>query len=514
MEYVEHRWINPGVMEKREYQENIVKTAITGNTLCVLPTGLGKTSIAALVAAHRLEKDMNKKILFMAPTKPLVEQHRNTFEKFLKIGPDELKVITGSNKPEDRYKLYEKADIVFSTPQTIRNDLMKGRLNLKDFSLLIVDEAHRCVGDYAYVYVAKRYMEQAEDPLILALTASPGSFRYKIDEVKRKLFIDNIEIRTRDDEDVKPYVQELYQNWVRVELPISMQSIKNYLEKSKEDRIKKLISWNIISSEISKADMLKLQQQLAKRKTGFNLMAMSVVAEIIKIDHALTLLETQCLYALKKYFDKLVNEAAHGITKAAVRLVRDQNIKDAMRLTTELINEGREHPKIEKLKEIITAEITKSKDARVIVFAQYRDTITKIYNELKKINGVRPVEFIGQAKKGGKGLSQREQVRILNEFKFGFYNTLLATQIGEEGLDIEETDTVIFYEGIPSAVRKIQRTGRTARTRPGKVIILITKGTRDEAYYWSGHHKERKMKKVLEEMRRGQKSLNDIWIHS
>src|SRR3989338_7434558 len=125
-EYVSHPWINAGTIEKRSYQDHIANAARQGNLLCVLPTGMGKTQVAALVAAERLQKNMNAKILFMAPTKPLVDQHRNSFERMLKIGEDELKTVTGSDKPEDRKELYQKADIVFSTPQTIENDVKEG----------------------------------------------------------------------------------------------------------------------------------------------------------------------------------------------------------------------------------------------------------------------------------------------------------------------------------------------------------------------------------------------------
>src|SRR3989338_6535377 len=230
MEFVSHPWINKNSIEKREYQEKLAQTALAANTLCVLPTGLGKTNIAALVAAERLQKNMNGKILFMAPTKPLVDQHHTSFAKMLRIGESELKVVTGEDKPETRSELYKKADIIFSTPQTIENDLQKNVLSLKDFSLLIFDEAHRCIGNYAYTYIAKIYTSQCADPLILALTAYPGSELNKINLIKDNLFVKNVAIKTRDDSDVKPYVQEAKQEWLEVELPITMNSIKIYLD--------------------------------------------------------------------------------------------------------------------------------------------------------------------------------------------------------------------------------------------------------------------------------------------
>lgn len=507
MDFISHPWINAGAIEKREYQEALARTSLTGNTLCVLPTGLGKTPVAAIVAAERLQQNMNYKILFMAPTKPLVEQHRSSFIKMLKIGEDELKVVTGEDKPEVRSDLYKKADVVFSTPQCIENDIKNNVLSLKDFSLCIFDEAHRCIGNYAYTYIAKAYMAQCADPLILALTASPGSELLKINSIKDNLFIKNVAIKTRDDADVKPYVQEVKHEWVEVEMPVPMQSIKKYLDDMKNSRIAKLMAWHILQQNmISKSYLLKIQEQLLHKKTGMSFAALRIVTELIKIDHALVLLETQCLSSLNEFFIKVDEDAKSGKTKSSQHLAKEELWISAKRLTKELLGEGKEHPKMEKLKEIIDSILTEKKYARIIVFAQFRDTIAKIHDSLKTVKHAAPIEFIGQAKKKGKGLSQKEQVQILNEFKMGFYNVLCASQVAEEGIDVAETDAVIFYEPTPSAVRKIQRSGRTARTHAGRVIMLLTKGTRDEAYHWASTRREQKMTRTLYAMQKA----NDI----
>ncbi|MBS3053566.1 MAG: DEAD/DEAH box helicase, partial [Candidatus Aenigmarchaeota archaeon] len=304
-EFVSHPWLNDNEIEKRAYQENLVTTALKGNTLCVLPTGLGKTNVAAMVTAERLSQDGEKKILFMAPTRPLVNQHIKTFQRFFKTGLT-FNAITGENKPGDRMELYKDSDIVFSTPQCVANDLKSGIFNLAEFSLCIFDEAHRCVGNYAYTYVAKRYIFQAKKPLILALTASPGSHRQRVDEMKQKLYIDYVEVRDREDEDVKPFVQPLKEEWIEVELPTSMKTIKGYLEAVKNERIKKLMEWRIINTQmITKKQILELQQKLAKKGTGVGYAAMSMLAEVLKLDHALILLETQSIYSLERYLEKL-----------------------------------------------------------------------------------------------------------------------------------------------------------------------------------------------------------------
>jgi Fanconi anemia group M protein len=76
------------------------------------------------------------------------------------------------------------------------------------------------------------------------------------------------------------------------------------------------------------------------------------------------------------------------------------------------------------------------------------------------------------------------------------------TSVGEEGLDIPQVDLVLFYEPIPSAVRSIQRRGRTGRLDEGSVIVLLAKGTRDEGYRWSSFHKEKRMHKLIKDLQR------------
>jgi Fanconi anemia group M protein len=152
-------------------------------------------------------------------------------------------------------------------------------------------------------------------------------------------------------------------------------------------------------------------------------------------------------------------------------------------------------PKVEITKKIIKKHFQQKKDARIMVFAEYRDTVDMLVSNLEAIDGVKPVKFIGQTRKGEeKGMNQEEQKQALDSFRKGEYNILVSTSIGEEGIDIPVTSLVLFYEPVPSAIRHIQRKGRTARDGlPGEVKILIMKDSRDESYYWSSTKKEKTM---------------------
>jgi Fanconi anemia group M protein len=481
--------------ELREYQQSIAKIAQEQNTLVVLPTGMGKTLIAVLIAANRLEKHPSSKVLITAPTRPLNAQHKKSFENFTNIDPEKIVLITGRVNPEERAKLYEQATVVVATPQTIRNDLKNERIKLTDFSFIIFDEAHRCVKDYAYTFVAKKYIEQSQFPLILGLTASPGGSAARIKDIQENLFIKAVEIRSETDEDVEPYVKGIEKDWIYVDFPKDYHEIKYLIEEVLKDQLFWLRDHHFIQTlRPSRKLLLMLQNRIAAtfkgRKNYALIWVMIKTAMAIKLEHAIELLETQNISSLNEYMKKI--EASKKRTDQL--LIKDQRMQDAMKKAEEL-KEIR-HPKMEKLKDLVKDLTGGKHEIKIIVFANYRSTVDKIKKMLIEEN-VKTEEFIGQAVKDGKGMTQEKQIEILKRFKDSEFNVLVSTSIGEEGLDVPAVDYAIFYEPVPSEIRAIQRRGRVGRQTAGKIIFLITKNTRDEAYLWAAFQKEKKMKGIL-----------------
>ncbi len=494
--HVKHPLVKSGVINLRSYQEAIVARAIDKNTLVVLPTGLGKTIIAAMVAAHRLYKFPDSKVLFLAPTRPLVVQHEKTLRGILT--PMGMVAITGMDAISRRKELWNSNQMIFSTPQTIENDLYRG-LDLKDVSLIIFDESHRAVGNYAYVAIAEEYMKVSKEPLIMGLTASPSADRETVEAIKKNLFIERVEARTDHDADVKPHIQGLKVEWLRVELPGEFKKVRRIIEDILRDDIRELKKMQYLKtanlSSINKRILLKLQSDIRKEiSIGMDsYVPASLVASAMKISHALELLETQGISALESYLERLQKQRSRAIK----RLFMDERMKNLVKVVHDLRVMGVEHPKVDELVRVVKEH----KDKKIIVFTQYRDSVNKIIERLNE-NDILAHEFIGQASRGNKkGMTQKEQVRILENFKEGRYTALVATSVAEEGIDIPRVDIVIFYEPVPSEIRTIQRRGRTGRSRAGKVFVLMAKGTRDEAYYWSSLHKERRMGKLVREMR-------------
>lgn len=502
----------------RLYQETIFANASKANTLVVLPTGMGKTNIFLMLAAHRLKQYPKSKILLLGPTKPLINQYFKVFEKYFKIDKEKMAIFTGLVKPEKRAELWKNSKVIFSTPQGLENDIIGSKINLKDVSLLGIDEAHRAVGDYSYVFIAKQYEKKAKYPRIIAMTASPGSELEKINEVITNLFVEEIEIRTDKSPDVKSYIQKLNIKWIKVELPKNFKDILKFLNDSFKSKLIEIKNHGYIDSlqmyQTSKRDLIglqaKLQGEIAKGNRDFALLkSISLCAESLKIQHAMELLETQGIEPLFKYLDGIEKQSYSTTVKAVQNLVRDINFRSALIKTRNLFEKKIEHPKLEELKNIVTNNI-QIKNKKIIIFSQYRDTGAKIVEELNKIDKIKSVLFVGQAKKNGTGLTQKKQIEIIKDFSEGNYNVLVSSSVGEEGLDIPQVDSVIFYEPIPSAIRHIQRRGRTARMVKGEVQILMTVGTRDEAYRWTAHHKEKRMYRTLEHLQKNmvEKKIN------
>lgn len=481
--------------------------------MIVAPTALGKTIVATLVAADRLEKVKNSKILVLAPSKPLAIQHESTFKEFLTVP---CSSITGAVKTDERVKRWEESQIICATPQTVESDLLKGRYSLKDVSLVVFDECHHGVGSYSYVYLASRYVKESKFNLILGLTASPGSDKEKIKEVCDNLYIQSIVVKTEEDNDVRPYFNPVAIDWVRVKMSSELEKIKTHVDKALKIRLKGLKNMGVIRTvSVNKLDILKargrVQSAIARsvnpKKECFQ--AISILSAVINIQHSQELIETQGVVTFNKYVARLRKKK----TKAAKSLIQDPNFGKAIYLAREAEKHGLEHPKLKKVTDIIKKELGQNgqtklqsdryvkdadqKSSKIMVFTQYRDSLEMIHQKLEK-EGIKSAKFFGQASRDGeKGLTQKEQKEIIKAFKIGEYDVLLSTSVAEEGIDIPAVDLVILYEPVPSEVRMIQRRGRTGRKRSGRVKVLITNGTRDEGYYWASVNKERRMKHQL-----------------
>ena len=517
--FIVHPLIKNNAIESRLYQNIIFNSSKDKNSLIVLPTSLGKTVISALICAEILYNYKQSRILIMAPTRPLVLQHLKSFSSFIKVLDDQKILVTGKISPSTRKMIWDNKTIqlIFATPEVIRNDLKESRLNLKDFRLIVFDEAHRAIKDYAYTLISKKYMEQSPNPLIVAMTASPGSDQNRIQQICNNLYIEHIEYRNEEDDDVKPYVNPIELKWEFLELSEKYRQIILAFKSMLQEKLRWLIFRGLIKKNntdyVFKRDLLELAEIL-QRNLKFSLneekgplfLALLNQSAALSLMYCIELIESQGPFSLKTFIKRM--ESSEG--KAHSLILKDPRMKDILNILENIT----EHPKLVYILDLCKKEglnisanknhnllLNDGQNSQILIFSHYRDTATHIVDELNK-TGIKSFRFVGQSTRNNDiGMNQNEQSVILDSFRKKKFNVLVATSIAEEGLDIPEVKLVIFYEPVASEIRHIQRKGRTGRKSSGNVIILAAKDTVDMRILFASKRRIEKMKTIFNSMK-------------
>ncbi len=502
--FVAHPLLTERVVRALPFQLDLARIGLSEDLLVVLPTGLGKTVIAALVASEVLRRSPGK-VVFLAPTRPLVQQHADSFAKLL--CPLTTARFTGTLRKPVREGAWEPADIVFATPEIVANDLAAQRYTLGDVALLVFDEAHHAVGKYAYVPIAERYRsERPTNGRVLALTASPGGKDERIEEVVGALGVRRIEARTREDEGVREHVQPIDVEYRWVELSPTAQRIREGLEEASRATARKLQKMGFLRKKpiasISVKDLIALRAEIFARPgpmvRKFGPLFHQLV--LLHLHHALERLETQGVAPLVQYLDRVGSK--EKVSRGDAAFLKLPEVVEAKRIAGEFLSQGREpsHPKLDALVEVVreTMDAARPRTPRVLVFAQYRDTIRTIQTRLEA-EGWTVGRFVGQSTRDpdDPGMDQKEQARVLAGFRHAAFPILVASSVAEEGLDVPDVDRVVFFESVPSEIRAIQRRGRTGRSSMGRVTVLLTRETRDVSYQVAEVRREKAMKRIV-----------------
>ncbi|MHA1111981.1 MAG: DEAD/DEAH box helicase [Promethearchaeota archaeon] len=518
--YVNWNLVKKNSIKERKYQLNIVESAFMSNSLVVLPTALGKTIIGILLAAKHLKK-YNGKVLVLAPTRPLVSQHFESFRQFLDDSI-EMEMLIGGLTPLQRALKVNNSQIVFTTPQIIKNDITNGAYDLKNFTLIIFDEAHHARMNYAYTFIADEYIVSAKNPHIIGLTASPGKDLERINNLIEKLRIEKVCIKTEEDSDVREYIYPIDLFIDRVNLPIEIVEIQVVIDSAINEIVQYLINHDLIPVKryYSKIDFLMLSQDIrmyeytyTEGESAYNFpgIAYALNSNPDKIPDHITmiiagiywfhlqeLLTTQSPQLFLKYHAKLYDRAMQK-SVSAQKVVHSKYFKQFIDARISVL-ENTDSPKISSTLNIIESLFDTKPDAKVIVFTQFRDMATIITDRVNQLcrSEIKAARFVGQASKfEDMGLSQSMQQQLIRYFKNHEVSVLVATSIAEEGLDIPNVDCVIFYEPVPSEIRLIQRRGRTGRSSRGICHIMCANDTLDDIFLNVAFRKEQKMKDLL-----------------
>ena len=500
---IRHDLLASGAIEARAYQLSAVDHCLTGSTLLVLPTGMGKTPIEIMVLAERL-RSVAGRGLMLAPTNALVNQHLADLRRFLNIDPEEIVALTGSITPKKRAAIWASARVVVATPQVVRNDVQNGLTSLADIALLIVDEAHRATGKHAMAQVGDLYAEQQPGGLLLAATASPGYQEADIQEVCDRLRIVNIHARPPGDALLAPYATGLEVNDVLVEVPVELRELAKPLETWMMrivDRLRRL-GYYTRQGHITTGGLQEARQRISiaignEERIAYRAAKDNAIA--MRLNNLVSYLLCQGVAATREALGR-AGKSDEKETASAREFAADPRIKQLGLTLAEMVEC---HSKVTMVRRMVRRQLKESPDSRIIVFANFRDTVEEISRVLKDVELAKPQRFVGQAsREGSAGMTQKVQLASLDAFRAGEANVLIATSVGEEGLDVPNADLVIFYEPIGSEIRTIQRRGRTGRQREGTVHVLIARDTRDEGARAAAKHREERMHRSIQQVRR------------
>lgn len=502
-----HPFVRPGMLRALPFQVDLARIGLEEDMLVVLPTGLGKTVIAALAAAEVLRRSEGK-VLMLAPTRPLVQQHADSFGRWL--GEIRRARFTGTVKRPVREGAWESTDVVFATPEIVQNDLAAGRYDLSEVELLIFDEAHHAVGKYVYIPIAERYRaERPKDGRVLGLTASPGGKNERIEEVVAALGVTRIEARSREDDGVREYVQEIDVEYRWVDLTPEARQIRDRLRSASHETARRLQRLGYLRTKpitsLTVKDLIALRGEIFARPGPMVRKFGPLYHQLILLHlfHAEERLETQGVEPFIQYLDRLASKEKPSRGDRAVLAL--PGIVRARQEAERYLRGGREasHPKLDALVELLREQLGRPQEhrPRILIFAQYRDTIQGIQSTLEA-QGWKVGRFVGQATRDAEdpGMNQVEQAQILGAFRAGAFPIMVASSVAEEGLDVPDVDLVVFFESVPSEIRAIQRRGRTGRTAPGRVVVLLTKDTRDVRHQAAEVRRERSMRRIVRKL--------------
>jgi ERCC4-related helicase/ERCC4-type nuclease len=501
---IRHDLLVEGTIEARAYQLSALDHCLSASTLLVLPTGMGKTPIEVMVLAERL-RDPGGRGIMLAPTNALVNQHLSDLKNLLALPENqEIVALTGAVPPKKRQAIWDSAKIVVATPQVVRNDVQNGVTRLDDVAVLIVDEAHRATGNHAMAQVGDLFAEQQPGGLVIAATASPGHIEADIHEVCERLQIVNIHARPSGDSLLEPYATGLEVNDVVVEVPDELrllaEPLKIWLERI-VDRLRRL-GFYTRQGHITAGGLQEAQGRISVsigngESIGYRAAKDNGIA--MRLNNLIAYLLCQGVAASREYLSRLGQDGKE-VKKSTKEFAADPRIHQLKETLAEM---QEIHSKVTMVRRMVRRQFKESPESRIIVFANFRDTVEEISRILEGIEGAIPQRFVGQAsREGSSGMSQKEQLESLDAFRSGQANVLVATSVGEEGLDVPNADLVISYEPTGSEIRTIQRRGRTGRQRAGTVHRLIAKDTRDEGALAAAKFREERMFRSIQQVRR------------
>ncbi|NWT49753.1 IFIH1 protein, partial [Erythrocercus mccallii] len=517
----------------RDYQMEVAKPALNGeNIIICLPTGSGKTRVAVYITKDHLDKKKRAsepgKVIVLVNKVPLVEQHLQTeFSPFLKRWYQVIGLSGDSQLKISFPEVVRRNDVIISTAQILENSLLNaskedeegGSFFSPDFSLIIIDECHHTQKEGVYNNIMRRYLKEKRknrklakenkplipQPQILGLTASPGvggaTSYSKAEEHILKICanLDACRIMT-----VEEHASQL-------ENQVKEPSKKTVIADDKNrDPFKERITE--IMTEIQNYCQLH-----PKSEFGTQTYEQWVIREERRAAKEEKRRERVCAEHLKKYNDALqINDTIRMVdaynhlnnfykeekSKKTARsdddddddepAISKQDETDEFLIGLFLAKKKQleeltrkpenENEKLIKLRNTLMEEFTKIEEPRGIIFTKTRLSAFALFQWIKdnpkfEEVGIRAHYLIGSGHKSEmKPMTQNEQREVIDKFRCGNVNLLIATTVAEEGLDIKECNIVIRYGLVTNEIAMVQARGR-ARADESTYALVASSGS-------------------------------------
>ncbi|XP_051237234.1 Fanconi anemia group M protein isoform X2 [Dicentrarchus labrax] len=522
-------WIYPTNYPIREYQLKISEAALFQNTLVCLPTGLGKTFIASVVMYNFYRWYPSGKIVFMAPTKPLVAQQIEACYKVMGIPQAHMAELTGSTAAKQRQEVWRSKRVFFLTPQVMVNDLSRETCPAQQIKCVVIDEAHKALGNHAYCQVIRQLGSQTLQFRILALSATPGGDTKSVQSVISNLLISHIELRSDESPDIQAHSHQRSVDKMVVPLGEALSAHQTRYLQVLEKFMSRLVQNRVMAHKdlrtLGKYQLILARDQFRKNpppniKGPQQGMLEGDFALCISLYHGYELLMQMGLRSLFFYIQGIM-DGSREMSRARNELQRTPTFIDLYHELEAMFvkpSAGQDepfiysHPKLEKLEEVVVQHFRlwaqssgdnngpQEVSTRVMIFSSFRESVQEIAAMLNRHAPlIRVMTFMGQASagKGVKGFTQKEQLEVVHRFRQGGFNTLVSTCVGEEGLDIGEVDLIVCFDAQKNPIRLVQRMGRTGRKRQGRIVVILAEGREEKTYNQSQSNKRSVHKSII-----------------
>ncbi|XP_037833713.1 Fanconi anemia group M protein isoform X3 [Kryptolebias marmoratus] len=521
-------WIYPTNYPVREYQLKMSEAALFQNTLVCLPTGLGKTFIASVVMYNFYRWYPSGKIVFMAPTKPLVAQQIEACYKVMGIPQAHMAELTGSTAAKQRQEVWRSKRVFFLTPQVMVNDLSRDTCPAEQVKCVVIDEAHKALGNHAYCQVIRLLSSQTLQFRILALSATPGGDTKSVQSVISNLLVSHIELRSEESPDIQAHSHQRTVEKVVVPPGETLSAYQTRYLQVLGKFMSRLAQNRVIGHKdlrtLSKYQLILARDQFRKSPPPHiqgpqRGMLEGDFALCISLYHGYELLMQTGLRSLFFYVQGIM-DGSREMSRTKNELQRTPTFMDLYHEMEAMFLKPPagpdepfiySHPKLEKLEEVVLQHFkvwaersantngSEGVSTRVMIFSSFRESVQEIAAMLDRHAPlIRVMTFMGQASagKGVKGFTQKEQLEVVHRFRQGGFNTLVSTCVGEEGLDIGEVDLIVCFDAQKNPIRLVQRMGRTGRKRQGRIVVILAEGREERTYNQSQSNKRSVYKSI------------------